>query len=171
MVLRFESEKLSDEELPVVVRPAFAPTCTVGLIFNEGYASTSGPSLQRGELSAEAIRLARMVHRLLPDDGEVTGLLALMLFTDARRPAHAGTDGELIPMAEQDRSLWNADYIAEGVALITAALPRGQPARTSSRRRSPRSTTRRRAPRRPTGHRSPHCTNCSCESPTIPRWR
>jgi RNA polymerase sigma factor (sigma-70 family) len=95
------------------------------LIFNEGYASTSGPSLQRGELSAEAIRLARMVHRLLPDDGEVTGLLALMLLTDARRPARTGPDGALIPMAEQDRGRWNADHIAEGVALITGALPRG----------------------------------------------
>jgi RNA polymerase sigma factor (sigma-70 family) len=95
------------------------------LIFNEGYASTSGPNLQRTELSAEAIRLARMVHRLVPDDGEVTGLLALMLLTDARRPARTGPDGGLIPMAEQDRSLWNADYIAEGVALITDALPRG----------------------------------------------
>jgi predicted RNA polymerase sigma factor len=95
------------------------------LIFNEGYTSTSGPSLQRSELAAEAIRLARMVHRLLPDDGEVTGLLALMLLTDARRPARTGPDGALIPMAEQDRSLWNAGYIAEGVALITEALPRG----------------------------------------------
>ncbi len=95
------------------------------LIFNEGYASTSGPSLHRSELTAEAIRLARMVHRLLPDDGEVTGLLALMLLTDARRPARAGPNGELIPMAEQDRSLWNAAYIAEGVTLITDALPKG----------------------------------------------
>ncbi len=95
------------------------------LIFNEGYVSTSGPSLHRGELTAEAIRLARMVHRLLPDDGEVSGLLALMLLTDARRPARAGPEGELIPMAEQDRSLWNAGSIAEGVALITHALPRG----------------------------------------------
>ena len=97
------------------------------LIFNEGYASTSGPSLQRTELSAEAIRLARMVHRLLPDDGEVTGLLALMLLTDARRPARTGPDGGLIPMAEQDRSRWNAGHIAEGVALITGALPKGVP--------------------------------------------
>jgi RNA polymerase sigma factor (sigma-70 family) len=95
------------------------------LIFNEGYVSTSGPALHRGELSAEAIRLARMVHRLLPDDAEVTGLLALMLLTDARRPARTGPDGALIPMAEQDRSSWNADQIAEGVALISAALPRG----------------------------------------------
>ncbi|GII42001.1 RNA polymerase sigma factor [Planotetraspora phitsanulokensis] len=97
------------------------------LIFNEGYASTSGPNLYRGELSAEAIRLARVVHRLLPDDGEVAGLLALMLLTDARRPARTGPDGELVPMAEQDRGLWDAGRIAEGVALITEALPRGVP--------------------------------------------
>jgi len=95
------------------------------LIFNEGYASTSGPSLQRVELAAEAIRLARMVHRLLPDDSEVAGLLALMLLTDARRPARTGPDGGPIPMDEQDRGLWDADSIAEGVALITEALPRG----------------------------------------------
>ena len=95
------------------------------LIFNEGYASTSGPSLIRAELSAEAIRLTRMVHRLLADDSEVAGLLALMLLTDARRPARIGPDGELIPMARQDRSLWLADEIAEGVGLITHALPRG----------------------------------------------
>jgi len=95
------------------------------LIFNEGYTSTSGPSLHRTDLTAEAIRLARVVHRLLPDDGDVTGLLALMLLTDARRPARTGPDGELIPMAEQNRHLWNADDIAEGVALITDALPKG----------------------------------------------
>jgi RNA polymerase sigma factor (sigma-70 family) len=95
------------------------------LIFGEGYASTSGPHLQRTELAAEAIRLARIVHRLLPGDGEVTGLLALMLLTDARRPARAGPHGELIPMAEQDRSRWNAARIAEGVALITGVLGRG----------------------------------------------
>jgi len=95
------------------------------LIFNEGYASTSGPSLQRSELAAEAIRLSRLVHQLLPDDSEVAGLLALMLLIDARRPARTGPGGELIPMAEQDRSLWNAESIAEGVELITRALPRG----------------------------------------------
>ena len=95
------------------------------LIFNEGYASTSGPNLRRAELSTEAIRLARLVHRLLPEDGEVAGLLALMLLVDARRLARTGPDGALIPMAEQDRSRWDADNIAEGVALITAALPRG----------------------------------------------
>ena len=95
------------------------------LIFNEGYASTSGPSLHRAELSTEAIRLTRMVHRLLPEDGEVAGLLALMLLTDARRPARTGPGGELIPMADQDRARWDAGMIAEGIALISAALPRG----------------------------------------------
>ncbi|HEU4349273.1 MAG TPA: DUF6596 domain-containing protein, partial [Actinoplanes sp.] len=82
--------------------------------------------LQRVELSTEAIRLTRLVHRLIPDDPEVAGLLALMLLTDARRPARTGPHGELVPMAEQDRSRWTASAIAEGVALITAALPRGE---------------------------------------------
>jgi predicted RNA polymerase sigma factor len=92
------------------------------LIFNEGYTTTSGPELVRGELTGEAIRLTRAVHRLLPDDGEVTGLLALMLLTEARREARTGPDGTLIPLAEQDRTLWDAQLIAEGVALITDAL-------------------------------------------------
>ncbi|MGN9919544.1 RNA polymerase sigma factor [Micromonospora palomenae] len=96
------------------------------LIFNEGYASTAGPLLRRVDLSTEAIRLTRMLHRLLPDDAEVTGLLALMLLTDARGPARVGPNGELVPMAEQDRSRWRADQIAEGVALISAVLPRGE---------------------------------------------
>ena len=95
------------------------------LIFNEGYATTSGPSLHRADLSAEAIRLARMVRQLLPDDAEVTGLLALMLLTDARRPARTGPSGELVPMAEQDRLLWNVEMIAEGVALVDEAMSRG----------------------------------------------
>jgi RNA polymerase sigma factor (sigma-70 family) len=95
------------------------------LVFNEGYAATSGSSLQRTELATEAIRLVRLVHRLLPDDSEVTGLLALMLLTDARRDARTGPDGSLIPMSDQDRSRWNAQEIAEGVALITDALPHG----------------------------------------------
>jgi RNA polymerase sigma factor (sigma-70 family) len=95
------------------------------LVFNEGYAATSGASLQRTELASEAIRLVRLVHGLLPNDSEVTGLLALMLLTDARREARVGIDGSLIAMADQDRSLWNRDEITEGIALITDALPRG----------------------------------------------
>lgn len=95
------------------------------LIFSEGYAASSGPALQRGDLSGEALRLARLLHRLVPDDGEVAGLLALMLLTDARRAARTGPAGELVPLDEQDRSRWDRDAIAEGVALLTATLPRG----------------------------------------------
>jgi RNA polymerase sigma factor (sigma-70 family) len=95
------------------------------LIFNEGYVSSVGRELQRGELSGEAIRLARMVHRILPEDGEVAGLLALMLLTDARRPARADANGELIPLPEQDRTLWNRQLIAEGSAMTTAAMAKG----------------------------------------------
>ena len=94
------------------------------LIFNEGYIASSGPDLQRSELTREAIRLTRAVHALLPDDGEVAGLLALMLLSDARRPARTGADGTLIALAEQDRALWNRAYIEEGTGLITGALAR-----------------------------------------------
>jgi RNA polymerase sigma factor (sigma-70 family) len=96
------------------------------LIFNEGYTASSGTDLQRADLTAEAIRLARELHRLLPEDGEVAGLLALLLLTDARRPARSRPDGSLVPLAEQDRSRWNADAIAEGVALISATLAKAQ---------------------------------------------
>jgi RNA polymerase sigma factor (sigma-70 family) len=92
------------------------------LIFNECYTASSGPDLQRTDLTAEAIRLARDIHRLLPEDGEVAGLLALMLLTDARRSARSAADGSLIPLAEQDRHLWNQDLIREGVALVTDTL-------------------------------------------------
>ena len=94
------------------------------LVFNEGYTASSGPELQRGELTGEAIRLTRAVHAHLPADGEVAGLLALMLLTDARRPSRTGPDGGLIPLSEQDRGRWNEAYIREGVALITEALAR-----------------------------------------------
>jgi RNA polymerase sigma factor (sigma-70 family) len=95
------------------------------LIYNEGYTSSNGPNLHRCELSGEAIRLTRAVNNLLPDDGEVAGLLALMLLTDARRTARTGPGGELIPLTKQDRTLWDQQQIAEGVRLITEALSKG----------------------------------------------
>ncbi len=95
------------------------------LIFSEGYTSSSGPSLHRTDLSNEAIRLTRAVHGLLPNDGEVAGLLALMLLTDARRAARTGASGELIPLDEQDRALWDQRLIAEGIALVAGALSKG----------------------------------------------
>jgi len=97
---------------------------TLYLVFNEGYTS-SGPDLQRPELSNEAIRLVREVRKLLPANGDVAGLLALMLLIDAHRAARSGTNGELIPLDEQDRSLWDREKIAEGVALASAALSLG----------------------------------------------
>jgi RNA polymerase sigma factor (sigma-70 family) len=112
----------SSEERPERLR---AVLHTLYLIFNEGYAATSGTSLQRVELSAEAIRLGRMLNRLLPDHSDVAGLLALMLLTDARRPARTTPDGALIPMADQDRTLWDSRLIAEGIALVTEAMRRG----------------------------------------------
>ena len=97
------------------------------LLFNEGYASSGGPDLARSDLSGEAIRLARGLHASLPADPEVTGLLALMVLTDARRPARTGPGGELIPLAVQDRSRWDRALITEGITLITGALRQGEP--------------------------------------------
>jgi RNA polymerase sigma factor (sigma-70 family) len=114
---RFEPPSSDDrrERLDAVLQVLY-------LIFNEGYAASGGAELQRSDLAGEAIRLARLLRRLLPDDGEVGGLLALMILTDARRPARTGPQGELIPLAEQDRSLWDQTEIAEGIALITEML-------------------------------------------------
>jgi len=95
------------------------------LIFNEGYTSSTGPQLRRADLSDEAIRLARIVYDRQPQDPEVAGLLALMLLTDARRAARTGPHGELIPLAQQDRALWDRQQIAAGIALLSAALPKG----------------------------------------------
>jgi RNA polymerase sigma factor (sigma-70 family) len=91
------------------------------LIFNEGYTASSGDALNRVELTREAIRLTRQLHRLV-DDGEVAGLLALMLLTDARRPARTGPEGNLVPLAEQDRRRWDVAMIAEGVGIVTRTL-------------------------------------------------
>jgi RNA polymerase sigma factor (sigma-70 family) len=92
------------------------------LIFNEGYTTSEGQALQRPDLTSEAIRLTRMLLQLVPDEGEVAGLLALMLLTDARGAARTAPDGSIVPLAEQDRALWNGDEIAEGVALLTRTL-------------------------------------------------
>lgn len=95
------------------------------LMFSEGYVSSAGAELQRIELSREAIRLARMLRGLLPDDAEVAGLLALMLLTDARRAARTGPHGELVPLDQQVRTLWDRALIAEGIALVSRALSSG----------------------------------------------
>jgi RNA polymerase sigma factor (sigma-70 family) len=95
------------------------------LVFNEGYAITAGDQAHRADLTAEAVRLTRLVHTLVPADGEVSGLLALMLLTEARRPARTDADGLLVPLAEQDRSRWDAGLIAEGVGVISRTLGRG----------------------------------------------
>jgi RNA polymerase sigma factor (sigma-70 family) len=109
----------SGERLDAVLRVLY-------LIFNEGYTASVGPSLLRVDLSSEAVRLARGVHRLAPDDTEAAGLLALMILTDARRNARGGPAGELIPLQHQDRSRWDRAAIDEGVALLTATLGRGR---------------------------------------------
>ena len=96
------------------------------LVFNEGYTATDGDVLTVPALAREAIRLTRWLHRLLPEDSEVAGLLALMLLTDARRAARTRPDGSLVPLAEQDRASWDAGQIAEGTALLETVLPRGE---------------------------------------------
>ena len=103
------------ERLPAVLQVLY-------LIFTEGHTSSAGDALQRVELTTEAIRLTRQLHASLPDEGEVTGLLALMLLTDARRPARTTPDGALVPLAEQDRSRWDAAFIAEGIELVSSCL-------------------------------------------------
>jgi RNA polymerase sigma factor (sigma-70 family) len=112
---RLPSEAERPERLAAVLQVLY-------LIFNEGYTASSGAALHRAELAGEAIRLTRQLHQRLPTDGEVAGLLALMLLTDARRPARTRPDGTLVPLAEQDRTRWDPEAIAEGVALITRTL-------------------------------------------------
>ena len=135
------------------------------LIFNEGYTTSSGPALQRADLTAEAIRLTRLLQHLLPDEAEVAGLLALMLLTDARRAARTNADGPIVPLADQHRDLWDTDAIGEGQAILTRTLGTGPSARTSSRPRSPRCTTRPPPPGPPTGRRSSRSTTSSPPSP------
>lgn len=115
---RMPPKEERDERLEAVLHVLY-------LIFTEGYSATSGPDLRRGDLVAEAIRLAEMTAALLPGDSEAEGLLALMLLTDARSPARVTEQGELVPLHEQDRTRWKAGPIRRGVELVTAALPRG----------------------------------------------
>jgi RNA polymerase sigma factor (sigma-70 family) len=117
---RMPTARERDERLPAVLS-------TLYLIFNEGYTATSGETLNRAELTCESIRLTRQLRASLPDEGEIAGLLALMLLTDARRGARTGPDGALIPLAEQDRRRWDRAAIAEGVAIIEATLPVAKP--------------------------------------------
>jgi RNA polymerase sigma-70 factor, ECF subfamily len=113
-----------DAELPDRLRPVLA---VVYLIFNEGHVATSGDVLMRDDLCAEAIRLARLLVELMPDEGEAQGLLALLLLTEARRPARADADGSLVRLGDQDRSLWTRSLIDEGHALVRASLRRNMP--------------------------------------------
>ena len=115
---RFPTDQERTQQLRAVLHVLY-------LIFNEGYLASAGTQLQRLDLSEEAIRLARAMHKLLPNDGEVAGLLALMLLTDARRAARTGPGEELIPLSKQERTLWDQKKISEGVALLTATLPKG----------------------------------------------
>ncbi len=96
------------------------------LVFNEGYTASAGPELARDDLTTEAIRLTRLLHTLMPAEDEVTGLLALMLLTEARRTTRVGPGGALVPLPEQDRARWNHGLVAEGIALVTATLPTGR---------------------------------------------
>lgn len=111
----FESPVPGSPDWPIRLRSVLH---VLYLLFNEGYAATAGPALHRADLSGEAVRLARQLHRMVPAEGEVAGLLALMLLTEARRPARTGPHGELIPLAEQDRSRWDDRLIQEGTALL-----------------------------------------------------
>jgi len=113
-----------DADLPARLRAVLA---VVYLIFNEGYAAGSGERLVREDLCAEAIRLGRLLAELMPDEPEVMGLLALMLLTDARRDARTTAAGELVRLADQDRTLWDRELVAEGQAIVRACLRRGEP--------------------------------------------
>ncbi len=114
----------SDSELPDRLE---AVLTAIGLIFTQGHRATAGAELIRADLSAEAVRLGRVLVELMPDEPEAVGLLALMILTDARRPARLGVDGSLVRLADQDRSLWDAGLIAEGHRLVRACLRRNRP--------------------------------------------
>lgn len=147
---------VSDGEL---VERLDAVAMVLYLIFTEGHVASSGEAVDRVDLSAETIRLTRLLHAAR-SDAEVTGLLALMLLTDARRPACTTATGDLVTVAYQDRSLWDVHKLREGLRLTRQALTTGAPGPTDCRPESPRCTPRRPTPPRPTGHRfSPPCAS------------
>ena len=113
-----------EADLPERLRGVLA---VVYLIFNEGYVASAGDRLVRADLCEEAIRLARLLHELMPDEPEVMGLLGLVLLLDSRRAARTGPDGVLVPLAEQDRGRWDAALIAEGQSVVRRCLRRGDP--------------------------------------------
>ena len=162
-------QKIRDARIPYEIprqddlpeRLAAVLAC-VYLIFNEGHTATEGSSLIRPDLCIEATRLGRLVVELLPEEPEAHGLLALVLLTDARRPARTTSDGLLVPLEEQDRSLWEADKIRDGTAILDGRCPFAGRGRTRFKPRSPRCMRTRQRPVRPTGTRSRPCMGRCC---------
>lgn len=142
-------------------------------MFSEGYAASSGPSLLRVDLSSDALRLTRLLHRALPDEPEVAGLLALMLLTDARGHARTSPDGGLIPLDEQDRTQWNAAAIEEGTNLVAATLPRGAvgPYQVQAQTGSCSRWSRSLSPRETGGHRRALPRRAVCLDARQRSWR
>ena len=173
MAQRISRAKQRASRAPVCVRPAAGDRTgrrlrvvlqVLYLVFNEGYTTSSGPVLQRADLTTEAIRLTRLLHRLAPDEGEVAGLLALMLLTDARRAARTNATARSCRSPNSDVISGTPRRSPRASSSSPARSGASRSARISCRRRSPPCMTRRRATRRPTGRRSWRCTTCSSTS-------
>ena len=155
-----------EADLPQRLGPVLA---VVYLVFTEGYAASAGDALVRAELCSEAVRLGRLLHRLLPGEPEVTGLLALMLLTESRRPARTTPEGELVLLPDQDRSRWDAALVAEGQELVRQCLRRGEPGPYQVQAAVAAVHSDPRPPPTPTGGRSGSSTTC-CSAWRRPRW-